>query len=148
MIIGIFCIIAVVVAATAYFLLPLPFLSYQQGTVNTDYGEVTKVVTLRPGVFQIGLMQAYEIDSQLQEGPVKTLSAASTQFFLFRRSQAMPEVGDKITVSSINRQHIFNRFSYNWVKSWEHLTGAVPSAGILKPDGVVVKPKLHLEILT
>lgn len=132
MIIGILCIIAMLIATLTYFLVPVPLLSYQQGNVKTDRGEVTKVESIRPGIFEVSLTQDMEIDPALQQGNARMTSASCTQFIHFRKGQTMPRIGDRISVSSINRLHYFTGRSFNWAKGWESVKGALPAGGKVK----------------
>lgn len=132
MIIGILCIVATLIIAATYLLIPLPLLSYQQGNAETDHGEVTDVENIRPGVLKLSLRQDMEIDSCLQQGNARITSASCTQFFYFRKGQQLPEIGDKISISSINRLHRFTGRSFNWAKGWKLLKGTVPTGGNVK----------------
>lgn len=130
MIIGTICIIAaLIVVAAAYLLIPLPLLSYEQGSTETDQGEVMEVKNLRPGVLEVSLRQGMEIDPRLQQGSARMISASCTRFIHFRKGQSLPEIGDKISISSINRLHRFTGRSFNWAKRWEPLKGKVPTSG-------------------
>mgnify|MGYP001558580234 CR=1 FL=1 len=122
-------IIAVLAIVAVHFLIPLPLLSYQQGDIKTDHGEVTKVESIRPGVFEVSLTQGMEIDPRLQQGSTRMTSASCTRFVHFRQGQTLPRIGDKVSVSSTNRLHHFTGRSFNWAKGWEPIQGTLPSGG-------------------
>jgi hypothetical protein len=129
MIIGTLCFVLILTVAAIYFLIPLPLLSYQQGSVQTDHGEVTKVKNIRLGVREVSLSQGMEIDPRLQHGNARMTSASLTLFINFRKGQPLPEIGDKVSVTSINRLHRFTGRSFNWAKEWKLLKGDVPTGG-------------------
>lgn len=115
------CTIAALLAVATYLLLPLPLLSYRQGELKTDNGQVTDIKNIRPGVVEISLTQGLKIDPRLQEGNVRMIGGSITRYVHFRKWQTLPEIGDEISVSSGNRLHHFTGRSFNWVKSWSPL---------------------------
>ncbi|HEY0979977.1 MAG TPA: hypothetical protein VGE18_01050 [Candidatus Paceibacterota bacterium] len=127
------CLIGVIVYTCIYFLIPLPFLSYQQGSPETDYGKVTEIKKIRPGVFEIGLALEAEIDSDGSQDQIQQIVSASfTRFFHFRKGQPLPKMGDSISVLSINRFHHFTGRSFNWVDHWRPHSGHLPTGGTAK----------------
>lgn len=129
MIIIIICIISALIIAPIYLLVPLPLLSYQQGSIETYHGEITEVKSIRPGVLEVSLRQRMEIDPQLQKGNVRMTSATCTRFIHFRKGQMLPKIGDNISVSSVNKMHRFTGRSFDWVKRWELFNGILPTEG-------------------
>ncbi len=131
MIIGTLCVIAafMAIAAATYLLIPLPLLSYQQGSLQTSQGEVTEIKGIRPGVLQVSLTRGVNIDPALQQGAAVVTQASCTSFVYFRKGQSLPKTGDIISVTSINRLYRFTGRSFNWAKDWSPIQGLVPNCG-------------------
>ncbi len=128
MIIGVLCLVVICIIAT-HFLIPLPLLSHQQGDIEIDYGEVTGMKSIRPGVLEISLKQNIEINPCSQGKVIGMTSASCTRFIHFRKGQLIPRIGERISVSSINRLHHFTGRSFNWAKGWTTVNGAIPTGG-------------------
>lgn len=122
-----------VISTTAiYFLIPAPFLSYQQGEIETDFGVITEIRKMRFGtVYEVALKNNLEVVCGTAEGKIISASASLTTFIHLRIGQTLPKIGDKISVLSINRLHLFTGRSFNWVKNWKLFEGEIPDVGKL-----------------